>query len=316
MSGLVTVFGGSGFVGKQVVRALAKKGWRIRVAARNPMAAYDLKPNGDVGQIQVVRCDVTREADVAKALQGADAVVNLVGILYATMGRSFDNMHHQSSATMARLAKQMGIANFVQVSAIGADSKAASAYARTKGLAEEAVRASLPKATIVRPSVIFGHGDGFFNALAKQMKIFPVMPAIGGANTRLQPVYVGDVANAIAKVLGSESFAGKTFELGGPKAYAFKDIIKYVGQEINAPRPLVYLPFFAARFIGLAGNLMTLTPFAPILTSDQVTLLQSDNVVSKKALGFKELEIAPMALESVVPDYLWRYRKGGQFATA
>jgi NADH dehydrogenase len=314
MTGIVTVFGGSGFVGKQVVRALAKKGWRIRVAARNTMIAYDLKLMGDVGQIQVVRCDVRREADIARALNGADACVNLVGILYQSWTRNFDALHHQASAKMAHICAQMGIKDFVQISAIGAEIKARSSYARTKGLAEEAVRASVPTAIILRPSVIFGTDDGFFNMVAAQMKMLPFMPAIGGGKTAFQPVYVGDVAAAVAKTLAAPKSYGKTYELGGPKVYAFRDLVKYCGDLTLNPRPQIYMPFFVAQLIGMAGDLMCLTPFAPLVTSDQVALLKKPNVVAIGALTFKDLDIAPTALESVVPSYLWRYRKGGQFA--
>lgn len=314
MAGIVTVFGGSGFVGKQVVRALAKKGWRIRVAARNTMIAYDLKIMGDVGQIQVVRCDVRREADIAKALDGADACVNLVGILYQSWTRNFDTLHHQASAKMAAICAQNGIKDFVQISAIGASLKSKSRYGRSKGLAEEAVRKALPSAVILRPSVIFGPDDGFFNMLAMQLKMLPFMPAIGGGKTKFQPVFVGDVAAAVGKTLGASNSYAKTYELGGPAVYEFRDLVKYCGDLIQSPRPQIYMPFFVAQMIGMVGDVIAMTPFAPLVTSDQVTLLQSPNVVVKSALTFKDLEIVPMAMESEVPSYLWRYRKGGQFA--
>lgn len=320
MAQVVTVFGGSGFVGKQVVRALARQGWRIRVAVRNPAIAYDLKPMGDVGQIQVVRCDVRKESDIAKALEGAHACVNLVGILYQTLSQKFDTLHRQASALMAKTCAAKGISAFVQISALGANPKAPSLYASTKGLAEEAVRKAVPTAVVLRPGIIFGAQDGFFTSLAAQMQVLPFMPAIGGANTKFQPVYVADVAAAVAKTLGNPATAGQTYELGGPEVYAFKDLIKYVGQETLNPRPLVWMPFVVARLIGIVGDIqavlkgiVSVLP-TPVLTTDQVILLQSDNVVAAGAKGLSDLGIAATAVESIVPTYLWRFRKNGQFA--
>lgn len=316
MAQVVTVFGGSGFVGKQVVRALAKAGWRIKVAVRKIDYAYDLKPAGDVGQIKVIRCDVRREADIARALEGSDAVVNLVGVLYSTPSQGFDALHRKAAGLIAELSAKQGITRFVQMSALGADAKSTSGYARSKAQGEEAVRKHIPSSVVVRPSVIFGPGDGFFNMLATQAKLFPVLPAIDGAKNRFQPVYVGDVAKAVAQALGDVSAAGKTFELGGPKAYSFSELLSYVGAEIMVPRFQVYLPFVAARMIALAGDVQAVvTPFAPLLTTDQLLLLKKDNVVSKNAKGLKDLGVtSPVAIEGIVPSYLWRYRKGGQFA--
>lgn len=312
-SRLVTVFGGSGFVGKQVVRALAQKGWRVRVAVRKPTYAYDLKPLGNVGQIQIVRCDVRKEAEVQAALNGASAVVNLVGILYQTPGASFDAVHRAASKAIAEAAAKLGIKEFVQMSALGADPKSSSKYASTKGKAEEAVRAAIPSAIIVRPSVIFGPQDGFFTGLAEQIKAFPFMPSIGGGKTKFQPVYVGDVARAIADTLGNRAFAGKTFEIVGPQTFTFNELVQYVGEEIQSPRALIWMPFAAASLIGVVGDISSLL-IKPLLTSDQVLLLQKDNVASGKLPGLRELGILPTAVESVVPSYLWRFRKNGQFA--
>jgi NADH dehydrogenase len=312
-SRLVTVFGGSGFVGKQVVRALAQKGWRVRVAVRKPTYAYDLKPLGTVGQIQIVRCDVRKEAEVQAALNGASAVVNLVGILYQTPGASFDAVHRAASKAIAEGAAKLGIKDFVQMSALGADPKSSSKYASTKGKAEEAVRAAIPSAIIVRPSVIFGPQDGFFTGLAEQIKAFPFMPSIGGGKTKFQPVYVGDVARAIADTLGNRAFAGKTFEIVGPQTFTFNELVQYVGEEIQSPRALIWMPFAAASLIGVVGDISSLL-IKPLLTSDQVLLLQKDNVASGKLPGLRELGILPTAVESVVPSYLWRFRKNGQFA--
>jgi uncharacterized protein YbjT (DUF2867 family) len=317
MSQVVTVFGGSGFIGKQVVRALAKAGWRIKVAVRKFDYAYDLKPLGDVGQIKVVRCDVRRDAEIEAAIVGSTAVVNLVGVLYQTPSQGFDALHRQASARMAELAAKHGISRFVQISALGADLKSPSTYGRSKAQAEEAVRKFIPDAVVLRPSVVFGPGDGFFNLLANQAKYFPVLPAIDGGKTRFQPVYVGDVAQAVAKVIADPNASGKTYELGGPKTYSFSELMKYVSEEILTPRFQVYLPFIAARLIAMAGDVQSaVPPFAPLLTTDQLLMLKADNVVAKGAKSFKDLGIIPVAVEAIVPGYLWRYRKGGQFAIA
>jgi len=316
MTQVVTVFGGSGFVGKHVVRALTRQGWRVRVAVRRPTQAYDLRLQGDVGQVQVVRCDVKREADIARALEGVDAVVNLVGIMYQGLSQSFEGVNRQASDAIARAAAARGIRNFVQVSAIGADPKSSSSYYASKGRAEEGVRKAIPEAVILRPSVVFGPQDSFFTNLAVQIKTLPLMPLVGGGRTKFQPVYVADVAAAVARTVGNTKAYGQTYELGGPEVFEFRDLIKYTAQEIMCPRPLVYLPFAAASAIGLVGDLMSITPVKPPLTSDQVLMLQKDNVVAKGAKGLKDLGIAATAVESIVPTYLWRFRKNGQFAVA
>ncbi|MBW8882133.1 MAG: complex I NDUFA9 subunit family protein [Asticcacaulis sp.] len=319
---VVTVFGGSGFLGKQVVRALAKQGWRVKVAVRRPTIAYDLKPMGDVGQIQVVRCDVRKEADIAAALDGANACVNLVGIRYQTLSENFDTVHRWASTKMAEICAAMGIRDFVQISALGADPKASSKYASTKGYAEEGVRKAIPSAVILRPGVMFGPQDSFFTLLATQLKLLPLMPVFGGAHNKFQPVYVGDVAAAVARTLGNVQAYGKIYELGGPEVYEFRDLLAYVGREVMSPRPLVWAPYVAARMIGVVGDIqagvhgmLPVVP-APMLTTDQVLLLQKDNVVVKGALGLKDLGIAATAVESIVPTYLWRFRQNGQFAVA
>ncbi len=312
MAQVVTVFGGSGFVGKQVVRALARQGWRIRVAVRHPVNAYDLKPNGDVGQIQVIRCDVRRDADLKAALHGADACVNLVGIRHQTLSTSFDAVHRAAATRTAELCAAQGIRDFVQVSALGADAKAPSQYSASKAKGEAGVRKAIPQAVILRPSLIFGPQDSFITELAGQVKRFPVMPAIGGGKTKFQPVYVGDVAAAVARVLGNEAAYGQTYELGGPEVYAFGDLIRYVGREVMAPRPLVYLPVLGARVLGVAGDIVAGLGFPPLLTTDQVLMLKRDYVAQGK--GLKDLGIAPTALESIAPSYLWRFRTNGQFA--
>jgi len=322
MTGLVTVFGGSGFVGKPVVRALTKKGWRVRVAVRKASEAYDLKPLGDVGQVQVVRCDVRVEADVARALEGATAVINLVGILYETLSLKFEALHHQASATIARLAAARGITAFVQVSAIGADPKATSKYLASKGRGEAAVREAIPTAVLVRPSIIFGPQDGFLTGLANQARLLPLLPSIGGGKTRFQPVFVGDVARAVAEAVSNKACAGHIYELGGPEVFSFNDLVRYVGEETHMRRPLVWMPFGVAGIIGFIGNIhaglhgmIPVIP-APLLTTDQVEMLKTDNVVAAQARGLHDLGIAATAVESIAPSYLWRFRKNGQFAEA
>ena len=302
--GLVTVFGGSGFVGTQVVRALARRGWRVRVAVRRPARAYALMTQGHVGQFQAVRCDVTDPAMVAEALKGADAVVNLVGLLHETPSRKFQAMH----ADAARIER------LVQMSALGADANSPSAYGRTKAQAETAVRAVRPDAVIIRPSIIFGAGDDFLNKFAAMAGYAPALPLIGGGQTKFQPVYVGDVAEAIARAVTTIDAAGRTFELGGPSVWTFEDILKLVLRETNKSRALLPLPFPIARLMGAVAQLTAYVGLAPMLTRDQVLMLQADNVVSPGAEGLSALGVEPTGLEAVAPNYLWRYRKGGQFA--
>lgn len=312
--GLVTVFGGSGFVGTQVVRALAKRGWRIRVAVRRPHLAGELRPLGDVGQIQIVRCDITRRADVEAALTDADAAINLVGVLFETPSRSFASHHLDGARTIAEVAAEKGLIRLVQMSAIGADPMGASAYARTKGQAEAAVRQAFAGAVIVRPSIVFGPGDGFFNRFADMASSAPALPLIGGGRTKFQPVYVGDVGEAVARALVRRDVAGQTFELGGPEVLSFEALLRYILKETNRSRALIPLPFFAARTIGALAQVTALIGVPPVLTEDQVVLLERDNVVAPGALTLADLGIEPTGIEAIVPSYLWRYRRGGQFA--
>lgn len=312
--GLVTVFGGSGFVGTQTVRALAKAGWRVRVAVRNPNLAPELRPLGDVGQIQLMRCDVTSKADVAAAFRGADAAVNLVGVLHEAGKRSFQALHVDAAVNVAEAARDLGVGRLVQISAIGADANGAADYARTKGQAEAAVRAVRPDAVIIRPSIVFGAGDGFLNRFASMATMAPALPLIGGGETKFQPVYVGDVAEAIARAVTRADAAGRTFELGGPEVWSFKSILQYILRETGRDRLLAPLPFFAAKILGGFMQMTRFVGMAPPLTRDQVVMLETDNVVAPGAEGLAELGIEPTGLEAIAPSYLWRYRKGGQFA--
>ena len=312
--GLVTVFGGSGFVGTQVVRALAKRGWRVRVAVRKPALAYELRMAGDVGQIQTVRCDITDKAAVAEAVRGADAVVNLVGILFETGGRKFEALHVQGAVNVAEAARAAGVKRLTHMSAIGADVNGKAAYARTKGAAEAAVRAAFPGAAIIRPSIIFGSDDAFLNKFAAMATFSPALPLIGGGVTKFQPVYVGDVAEAIARAVEAPQAEGKTFELGGPSVWTFEDILKFIVRETKRTPFLIPLPFAIARMIGSLAQIPAAIGLTPALTKDQVLLLQGDNVVSPGAAGLAELGVEPTGLEAIAPSYLWRYRVGGQYA--
>lgn len=314
--GLVTVFGGSGFVGSQLVRAFARRGWRVRVACRRPDRAWKLQTSGSVGQIQAVRCDATNPDDVAAALQGADAAVNLIGILYESGRRSFHAMHVDVSRNIAEAVAAAGIDRLVHVSAIGADPESASDYALSKAAAEMAVREVKPDAVVIRPSIVFGAGDGFLNRFARMAQFAPVLPLIGGGQTKFQPVYVADVAEAIARATVLPEAGGRTFELGGPAVMTFEDVLKLILRETYRSNGLVPLPFFLARPIGSLVQLTAMVGIPPMLTRDQVVLLEKDNVVADGAEGLAELGVQPTGLEAIAPSYLWRYRRGGQFAEA
>jgi len=304
---LVTVFGGSGFVGRHVVSRLAQQGWQVRVAVRRPDEALFLKPAGVVGQVTPVAANVRDQASVDRAVAGADAVVNLVAILQEGGRQRFKAIQAEGAARIAAAAARAGARKFVQVSAIGADASSSSAYARTKAEGEQGVLRAFPGATILRPSIIVGPEDGFFNRFAQMAMMAPALPLIGGGRTRFQPVYVGDVAAAIANALQMPEAAGKTYELGGPRVYTFKDLMQILLREIGRKRLLVPLPFAIA---GLMGLVMQCLP-RPQLTLDQVRLLKRDNVAAPGALGLQHLGVLPTALESVVPSYLDKYRKRG-----
>ena len=314
--GLVTVFGGSGFVGAQAVRALARAGWRVRVAVRKPGMAFDLRPLGDVGQIQPVRCDITDPDDVAIALRGADAAVNLVGILFEMPGRGFEKAHVEGSRNIAEACVASGVGRLVQMSAIGADTHSEGEYGRSKGQAEAAVRAIKPDAVILRPSIVFGNGDGFLNRFASMATMSPALPLIGGGETKFQPVWVGDVAEAIARSVVRTDAAGRTFELGGPEVWSFKQILEYILRETGRSRLLAPLPFFAASIVGSLAEITAIIGIAPVLTRDQVLMLKTDNIVAPGVEGLSALGIDPTGLEAIAPSYLWRYRRGGQFAVS
>jgi len=316
MQGLVTVFGGSGFLGMQVTRALAKRGYRVRVACRRTNLAYRAPLMGEVGQIQVMQANVRMPASIERALEGADAVVNLVGVLFEQGRQRFHSLHAQGARNVAEAARARGIKTLIQVSAIGADADSASKYARTKAEGEAAARGAVATATVVRPSIVFGQDDGFFNRFGALAARAPALPLPGGGKTRFQPVFVGDVAAAIATCVMDPAARGKTYELGGPAVFSFEALMRLVLKETHRERLLVPLPWTLAKAMGAVGELASLLPIAPPLTLDQVELLRSDNVCSGALPGLGDLGVIPTAVEVVIPTYLYRYRNGGQFADA
>jgi len=315
-SKLAVVFGGSGFLGRNVVRELAKRGWRVRVAIRRPHLAQFLRPMGAVGQIQLKQANIRYRASVAEAIEGADAVINLVGLMHQTGAQRFDTVQAGGSATIAKLAHEAGIETLVHVSAIGADEKSDCLYARTKGEGERAVREAVPTATILRPSVIFGLEDNFFNKFAGMANFSPALPLIGGGKTKFQPIYVDDVADAVCEALIRPEAVGRTYELGGPRVYTFRELMELILSETGRKRILAPVPFPIATMMGLVGEVINWVPiFNPPITRDQVKLLKHDNVVSEVAEGvIADFGINPRTVESILPSYMVRYRKYGQFA--
>lgn len=314
MSKLVTIFGGSGFVGRYIARRLAKEGWRVRVAVRNVNEAMFVRPYGAVGQVEPVFCNIRDDASVAAVTQGADAVVNCVGVLDEVGKNTFDAVQADAPARIARIAAEMGITRMVHISAIGADASSASAYARTKALGEAGVLKHMPDAVILRPSIIFGPEDQFFNRFAGMSRLGPILPVVG-ANTRFQPVYVDDVAAAaVMGVLGTAKPG--IYELGGPDVRSFRELMQMMLGIIRRRRLIINIPFWAARLMAAAFGIvrtLTLGLVKGPVTKDQVLNLAVDNVVADDAQGFVALGIRPTAMEAVLPDYLWRFRPSGQY---
>jgi len=309
---LVTVYGGSGFLGRHVVRALAKRNYRIRVAVRRPELAGFLQPLGRVGQIHAVQTNLRHAPSVNAAARDAQVLINLVGILFERGRQRFDAIHTYGAEQVALAASAHG-AHLVHVSAIGADEKAASAYARSKANAEQLVLSAQPSTTIMRPSILFGPEDDFFNRFAALARFSPALPLIGGGLTRFQPAFVGDVATAVANAVDGKARPGIVYELGGPDVRTFKELMQFVLATIERKRLLVPLPFFLAK---LQATFLQYLP-KPLLTPDQVELLRTDNVVSQSAESdgrtLRGLGIEPEPIEAIVPSYLWRFRKTGQF---
>jgi uncharacterized protein YbjT (DUF2867 family) len=309
---LVTVFGGSGFLGRHLVRALAREGYRIRPAVRRPDLAGHLQPLGRVGQIHAVQANLRYPESVEAAVRGADVVINLAAVLYERGKQSFEAVHAQGAHAVARAAAAQG-ARLIHVSALGADPDSTAAYARTKAAGEVAVLATVSDATIFRPSIMFGPEDDFFNRFAAMARMLPFLPLVGGGETRYQPVFVGDVAQAISRAVRGDAKEGTIYELGGPEVKTFKELMAYVLAVTERKRLLLPLPFGLAR---LQATFLQFMP-KPLLTPDQVELLRSDNIVSPAAIAegrtITALGIEPAALEAIVPSYLWRFRKTGQF---
>jgi len=310
---LVTVFGGSGFVGRHVVRALARRGFRVRVAVRRPDLAGHLQPLGAVGQIHAVQANLRYPDSVKQAVAGAEIVINCVGILYETGRQKFDSVQARGAGAVARATAEAG-ARLIHISAIGADAASPALYAQTKAAGEAAVLQEAPDAVILRPSIVFGPEDDFFNRFAGLAQMLPALPLIGGGETKFQPVFVGDVAQAVMAAVDGRTTPGAVYELGGPAVKSFRDLMEFVLETIGRKRLLVPLPFGLAR---LQAKLLQILP-KPMLTVDQVELLRSDNVVSESAKAegrtLEGLGIHPQSVEAVVPTYLWRFRKQGQFA--
>jgi uncharacterized protein YbjT (DUF2867 family) len=309
---LITIYGGSGFLGRHLVRALAKRDYRIRVAVRRPELAGHLQPLGKVGQIHAVQANIRNGASVEAAARDAHVLINLVGILFERGRQRFDAVHTLGAEQVALAANAHG-ARVVHVSAIGADENARSHYARSKAAAERLVLSAQPDAVIMRPSILFGPEDDFFNRFAALARLSPALPLIGGGKTRFQPVFVGDVAAAIADAVDGGARAGAIYELGGPDVRSFKQLMQYVLTTIERKRLLLPVPFFVAKLQAMVLQLMP----TPLLTPDQVELLRVDNVVSQAAIAegrtLQGLGIEPEPIEAIVPSYLWRFRKTGQF---
>jgi uncharacterized protein YbjT (DUF2867 family) len=309
------VMGGAGFIGRYIVKRLAERGEVVTVGGRRATDAIFLKLKGEVGQVGLVNLAIDADEALLRAFVGGkDALVNCVGILYERGAQKFDVVHHSAPAKLARLAREAGVERLVHISAIGADPRSGSAYARSKAAGEKAVMDAFPTATILRPSIVFGPEDDFFNRFASMAVMSPFVPLVGGGETRFQPVYVGDVASAVIRVLDDPATAGRTYELGGPKVYTFRALLELMLTEIKRHRHFIDLPFglatFQARLIELVPKL--LMPKPP-LTADQVEMLRHDNVVANGALDLSTLGIEPTAVEAVLPTYLDRFRRGGWY---
>lgn len=315
MSKLATVYGGSGFVGRYIVRRLAKAGWRVRVAVRNPNDAGFVRPYGVVGQVEPVFCNVRDDASVRAVMKDADAVVNCVGILAESGKQSFDTVQAEAPERIARIAAEEGVDRMVHISAIGADRDSASDYARTKAIGEEGVLRHMPQAMILRPSIVFGQEDEFFNRFAGMVRFSPFLPLVG-PDTKFQPVYVDDVAAAAIRGITGEADPG-IYELGGPDVNTFRDLMKQMLEVIYRRRIVLGLPFWLGTLMGRAFDLLNTISLGLIsgpITLDQVRNLRRDNVVQDGVKTFAELGIEPTSLEAVLPEYLWPYRPSGQYA--
>lgn len=315
MSKLVTIYGGSGFVGRYVARRMAKAGWRVRVAVRRPNEAIFVKPYGVVGQVEPMLCNIRDDDSVQAVMAGADAVVNCVGILAESGKNQFDTVQTEGAARVARIAAAQGVGRLVHISAIGADADSGSDYARTKAEGEAGVLEHMPEAVILRPSIVFGAEDQFFNRFASMSRLGPILPVVG-AETKFQPVYVDDVAKAAELALTGHAAAG-IYELGGPDVVSFRELMQQMLEVIHRRRLVLNIPFFVARIMAFGFDMLqaaTLGLFTnSMITRDQVRNLAHDNVVGEDVKTFADLGISPIAMASVLPDYLWRFRPSGQY---
>src|SRR5947207_8647010 len=310
MNHRVAILGGSGFIGRYIVKRLAERGDVVAVGGRYAAQAKFLKLKGDVGQVGLFNIGIDDERLLPAFLAGSDTVINCVGILRESGRQRFDLVHHTAPARLARLAREAGAARFLHISALGADPRSTSAYARSKAAGEQAVRDAFPTATILRPSIVFGPEDQFFNRFAAMAMFSPALPLIGGGDTRFQPIYVGNVADAVIRCIDDSGTAGRTYELGGPRVYSLRALFELLLAEILRHRLLLDIPFGLAS---LQARLTSVVPFAP-LTPDQVELLKQDTIVSSGALTLETLGITPTPVEAILPTYLDRFRRGGWYA--
>ena len=315
MSNLVTVYGGSVFIGKYIVQKLARSGYRVRVATRRPNEAIFLKTYGMVGQVEPILCNIRNESSIRNAMLGADAVVNCVGILESVGKNKFVEVQHKGADFVSRIASELGVKKLVHISAIGADIDSKSKYASSKGLGESSVMKNFPDAVILRPSIVFGFEDKFFNRFASMARLSPILPIVGG-NTKFQPVYVDDVARAAFLGIDNDVQAG-IYELGGPEVASFNELMRRMLKIILRRRLIVNLPFWIASLMGTGfdlGKAISLGIIRGPITLDQVLNLKNDNVVSREEKTFKDLGIEPKALEIILSEYLWKYRPAGEFS--
>ena len=315
MNNLVTVYGGSGFIGRYIVQKLARSGYRVRVATRRPNEAIFLKTYGMVGQVEPILCNIRNESSIRNAMLGADAVVNCVGILESVGKNKFVEVQHKGADFVSRIASELGVKKLVHISAIGADIDSKSKYASSKGLGESSVMKNFPDAVILRPSIVFGFEDKFFNRFASMARLSPILPIVGG-NTKFQPVYVDDVARAAFLGIDNNVQAG-IYELGGPEVASFNELMRRMLKIILRRRLIVNLPFWIASLMGTGfdlGKAISLGVIRGPITLDQVLNLKNDNVVSREEKTFKDLGIEPKALEIILSEYLWKYRPAGEFS--
>jgi len=309
----IVIFGGSGFLGRYIINRLSQSGARLIAAVRRPEEASFLKTMGVVGQVEVIAANIRNAESIQKAVAGADIVINSVGILYQSGPQKFETVQAKAPGWIGKAAKEAGAQRFIHISAIGADEKGQAQYAKTKAAGEKAAQEAFPEVTILRPSVVFGPEDQFFNMFASMGRFAPVLPLIGGGKTKFQPVYVGDIAEAVEKALQTPDSQGKIYELGGPHCLSFKEVLCYIRTEARQSFCLASLPFGLAT---LQASVMQLMP-KPLLTVDQVTLLKKDNVVHPDALTFEDLGLLePKSIYAIVPDYLWQYRPSGRWNRA